>query len=180
MGRESVSMQSTQHRPGHKKEHLTDKPNSFIFTGCISTPRCSSMLEAHRLELAELTEMLIQIPKAILLCWPVQRLHQIALLKPAPSQVYFWFRDLYTDLYVVPGVGMLLACSCSRRYSKLNRNASNRSKNLKRNRELQVNKWCFISHSNPKAPKWHVNCKFTQNLCKTCGLLWYEKDNKTR
>lgn len=143
------------------------------------TPQCISMLERHRLELAELMEMLIQIPKAILMCWLVQRLHQIALFKTAPSRLYFWFRDLYTELQSLSSVGIPWDCSCSQRHSELSGNTSNRSKNLKRNRELLVNKWCFISHSNPKAPKQHVNCKFTQNLCKICGLL-YEKGHKTR
>lgn len=82
---------------------------------------------------------------------------------------------------VVPGVGMLLACSCSRRYSKLNRNASNRSKNLKRNRELQVNKCCFITTVIPKLQ----NGTLTANLLKIsarrvgcCGMKRIIKPDK--
>lgn len=120
------------------------------------------MLERHRLELAELMEMLIQIPKAILMCWLVQRLHQIALFKTAPSRLYFWFRDLYTELQSLSSVGIPWDCSCSQRHSELSGNTSNRSKNLKRNRELLVNKWCSLATVIPKLQ----NSMLTANLPK--------------
>jgi len=97
--RESVSMQGTQRCQGHKKERLTDKPDSFLFIGCICIPQCSSTRDTHRPELVELMEMLIQIPTAVLLCWPVQRLHQIALFKTAPARLCFWFSHLCADLW---------------------------------------------------------------------------------